>query len=120
MSPTSRTSRMHKARAWFAVGILAAALVSGLYFAGYLTLRLLGLPSAVHWHSYFAYVRALGLPALQPYVGRIEFAGCIGFGAPLLASLALLVPLLRAPRELAAGRETRVAMQGPARRGLLQ
>ena len=68
---------------WVAVSIIAAALVSGLYLSGYLTLRLLGLPPAVHWHSYLAYVRALDLPALKPYVGRIEFAGCLGFGRSL-------------------------------------
>src|SRR5205085_9849476 len=99
MSPTSRTSCMHKARMWFAVGVVAAGLVSGLYLSGYLALRLLGLPSRVHWHSYPAYLHALDLPALKPYVARIEFAGCIGFGIPLFASLALLVALLRTPRQ---------------------
>ncbi|MFL6591338.1 MAG: type IV secretory system conjugative DNA transfer family protein [Luteimonas sp.] len=111
---------MHKARMWFAVGVVAAGLVSGLYLSGYLALRLLGLPSRVHWHSYPAYLHALDLPALKPYVARIEFAGCIGFGIPLFASLALLVALLRTPRQALHG-AARFANAGElARRGLLQ
>lgn len=111
---------MHRARVWFAAVIVAAALVSGLYLSGYLALRLLGLPSSVHWHSYPAYLRALDLPALKPYVARIRLAGGVGFGVPLVASLALLVPLLRAPRKALHGDARFATGSELARRGLLR
>jgi type IV secretion system protein VirD4 len=101
--------------------IVVAALACGLYLAGFLTLALLGLdPHLLHWHSYPQYVRALDLPQVRPYAGRIKAAGCIGFGAPLAASLAVLVPLLRPARKALHGDARFASGADLARRGLLQ
>jgi type IV secretion system protein VirD4 len=79
-----------------AVAVLLAA-GCGLYLSGYLALRLLGLPgaTALTWHLYPDYLRALHLPQVHPYAGRIRLAGGLGFGAPGLLAAMLLAALLR-------------------------
>ena len=90
---------MHKGNALTALAIALLATAAGCYLSGYLTLRLLGLdPGLLAWHSYPDYIRALALPQVHPYGGRIKLAGWFGFGIPVLAGLALLVPVLRPAR----------------------
>ena len=101
--------------------VATMALACGAYLSGYLTLKLLGLDARLlHWQSYMDYVRALDLPQVRPYAARIKVAGCIGFGAPLAASLALLVPLLRPARKALHGDARFATASDLARRGLLQ
>ena len=70
---------MHKGKWVFAVVVAALAMGSALYLSGYLTLKLLQLDSRLlRWDSYLGYLRALDLPQVRPYVGRIELAGVIG------------------------------------------
>src|SRR3546814_16067268 len=45
--------------------------------------------------SYYAYVKAIDLPQVAPYAGRIRMAGYLGFGLPLLAGALLLVLILK-------------------------
>src|SRR3546814_18082142 len=45
--------------------------------------------------SYYAYVKAIDLPQVAPYAGRIRMAGYLGFGLPLPAGALLLVLILK-------------------------
>src|SRR3546814_12733479 len=45
--------------------------------------------------TYYAYVKAIDLPQVVPYAGRIRMAGYLGFGLPLLAGALLLVLILK-------------------------
>ena len=112
---------MHSRQLLCVAVVATMALASGVYLSGYLTLKLLGLDAhLLHWQSYLEYVRALDLPQVRPYAARIKVAGCIGFGAPLAASLALLVPLLRPARKALHGDARFATGSDLARRGLLQ
>ena len=112
---------MHTGKLLFTAGIVALVACAGLYLSGYLALRLLGLPSQLlHWHLYADYVRALGRPQLQPYALRIKAAGCIGFGLPACAGLAVLVPLLRPAQRSLHGDARFAGRRDLARRGLLR
>jgi type IV secretion system protein VirD4 len=112
---------VHTARLLFIAGVLALVACSGLYLSGYLALCLLGLPARLlHWHLYVEYLRAIGLPQLQPYALRIKAAGCIGFGLPACVGLALLVPVLRPARRSLHGDARFAGIGDLARRGLLR
>ncbi|MDV3467547.1 type IV secretory system conjugative DNA transfer family protein [Stenotrophomonas sp. C3(2023)] len=78
-----------------AIGSLLAALIAGEYLAGQFTLMLLKLRAPLGLDTYWSYVRAIDLPQVAPYVLKIKVAGGAGFGLPLLAWMALMVPLLR-------------------------
>ena len=87
-------------RHWKMLAAAAAVLLAagcGLYLSGYLALRLLGMPvdTALSWHLYPDYLRALHLPQVRPYAGRIRVAGGLGFGAPLLLLAMVLTGLVR-------------------------
>ncbi len=111
---------MHS-KQWYAALVAAAVPVAGLYLSGFLVLKLLGLDARLlGWHSYIGYLRALHLPQVHPYVGRIKFAGCVGFGAPLLAGIALLAPVLRPARKALHGDARFASRADLARRGLLE
>src|SRR3546814_15400297 len=45
--------------------------------------------------TYYAHVKAIDLPQVAPYAGRIRMAGYLGFGLPLLAGALLLVLILK-------------------------
>ncbi len=112
---------MHKATLGLAAAIISLGLVGGLYLSGYLTLLLLHLDTGLlHWHSYLDYINALNVEQVRPYVRRIRFAGIVGFGAPLFAALALLVPVLRTPRKSIHGDARFASRSDLARHGLFQ
>jgi len=105
----------------FAVVIALLAMTCGLYLSGYLTLRFLHLDTGLlRWHSYPDYIKAINLPQVRPYVGRIKAAGCMGFGVPLFAGLALLVPVLRPARKSMHGDARFATARDLARRGLFK
>ncbi|MBD8899992.1 type IV secretory system conjugative DNA transfer family protein [Rhodanobacter sp. DHG33] len=87
---------MSQGKLLFAVTLLVAALLGGLYLADWLTLWLLGLKSSpLAWNTWWQYYQAASLPQYMPYAGKIKLAGGLGFGLPLLAWLLLLIPLSR-------------------------
>ncbi len=98
---------MRQLKIGLAAAVVLLALACGLYLSGALTLRLLGLPTmAAAWHLYPDYLRAIGLPQVRPYAGRIALAGAVGFGIPIAVAGALLA---------AAFRPMRKSMHGDAR-----
>jgi len=65
--------------------ITLATLLLGFVLSGYLTLLLLGLDTKLlTWNTYYQYFHALGQPQVAPFVGKIKWAGYLGFGLPLL------------------------------------
>lgn len=98
-----------------------ATVVVGAYLSGYIALQLLKLdPAALRWDTYLDYVKALDLPQVKPYAGRIKTAGYIGFGVPSLACLALLVLVLKPTRRSLHG-DARFATAGDlARHGMFK
>ncbi|HWG87549.1 MAG TPA: type IV secretory system conjugative DNA transfer family protein, partial [Candidatus Acidoferrales bacterium] len=87
---------MRQGKLVFAVMLLVAAMLGGLYLAGWLTLWLLNLKSSLlAWNTWWQYLQATNLPQYVPYAGKIKLAGGFGFGLPLLAWLLLLIPLSR-------------------------
>lgn len=112
---------MDKGKWVFALLVAALATGAALYLSGYLTLKLLQLDSRLlRWDSYLGYLRAIDLPQVRPYAGRIKLAGVIGFGLPASVGLALLVPVFRSPRRSLHG-DARFASAGDlARRGLFR
>ncbi len=99
-----------------AMGLLA--LIAGVYLAGYATLWLLGLDASLRWDTYFRYLRALDQPQVAPYTTKIKAGGALGFGVPLLAWLAMAIPVLRSPRAALHG-DARFARAGDlARHGM--
>ena len=80
------------------VGLVALA--AGLYLSGYLALLFLKLDTVqLKWNTYLVYLKALDLPQVHPYVGKLKVAGYLGFGLPLLVYLALLVLVMKPPKQ---------------------
>ncbi|WP_191863647.1 type IV secretory system conjugative DNA transfer family protein [Stenotrophomonas sp. AS012628] len=72
-----------------------ATLLLGFVFSGYLTLLFLGLDTKLFtWNTYYQYFNALDQPQVVPFVGKIKWAGYVGFGLPLLALLVTGLVLL--------------------------
>ena len=107
---------------WIAtLALLLAALSSGLYFANWLVLWLLGLQRVpLSWHTYLDYVRVLDMPQASAYVGKIKLAGGIGFGVPLFAWLILLIPLFKRRAPSLHGNASLAGMADIKRSGLLR
>lgn len=85
--------------------LVAAALVvvltavCGYFVSGYLVLLLLKLDTRMFGlGTYYQYVHAIGLPEVAPYVGKIKWAGYLGFGLPGLVALLILVLMFRPPK----------------------
>jgi type IV secretion system protein VirD4 len=112
-----------KAKAALTLGLLGAAIVAGMFLSGWLTLLLLfGFKhqASLEFTTYWQYVRALSLPQVAPYAGRIRIAGAIGFGLPALLWLVLLYPVFK-PRRRALHGDARFARRHDlARAGLLE
>ena len=105
------------------VSIAAAVVVllTGIYLSGYLALLFLQLDGGLlKWSTYWGYLRAIDLPQVQPYAGRIKAAGWLGFGAPMAAYFALLVVALKPARKSTHG-DARFANAGDlARKGMFK
>lgn len=75
--------------------ITLATLLLGFVFSGYLTLLLLGLDTKLFtWNTYYQYYHAIGQRQVAPFVGKIKWAGYLGFGLPLLVLLVTGLVLL--------------------------
>jgi type IV secretion system protein VirD4 len=110
-----------KQKIYVVVAIALVALVAGMYLSGFLSLMFLGLDTGqLKWNTYLAYFKAIDLPQVRPYVGKIKVAGYLGFGVPLAAYLALLVLVLKPARKSMHG-EARFARSGDlARQGMFK
>lgn len=87
---------MNRNKIGFALATAMLALAGGIYFSGFLALLLLKLDAGqLTWGTYFEYLRAIDLPQVRPWVGKLKAAGYIGFGLPSLAWLALLVLIFK-------------------------
>ncbi|GAE50044.1 hypothetical protein XPR_0214 [Xanthomonas arboricola pv. pruni MAFF 301420] len=75
--------------------LLLLALTAGIYLSGQLILMLLKVAGPLSVGTYWSYVKALDLPQFAPYATKIKLAGALGFGVPLLAWFALLIPLFK-------------------------
>lgn len=102
---------MERSKGIFVLAIGLLALLVGLYFSGYLTLLLLKQESPLKWHTYWGYFKALDLPQWAPYAKKIKLGGAIGFGAPLVAYIALLVLIFK-PKAKSLHGEARFAHSG--------
>lgn len=75
--------------------ITLATLLLGFVFSGYLTLLFLGLDTKLFtWNTYYQYYHAIGQPQVVPFVGKIKWAGYVGFGLALLVLLVTGLVLL--------------------------
>jgi type IV secretion system protein VirD4 len=101
-------------------GGLLLAFIAGVYFSGWLTITFLGVSTHVNGLTYWTYVRALDLPAVQPYVGKIKLAGFIGFVLPLLAWVISLIPLFKSKAQSLHGDARLADMQDLKKAGLLK
>jgi type IV secretion system protein VirD4 len=82
---------MNKGKWYWAAFLALVVLVAGEYFSGFLTLLFLRLDTGLlNWDTYLGYLRALNLPEVQPYLGRVKAGGYIGFGLPALLWLMML------------------------------
>jgi type IV secretion system protein VirD4 len=72
---------MSQGKLIFAGLLLVAALIGGLFFAGWLTILLIHVNVPLTWNTWWQYFRAIDLPQVAPYVPKIKAAGGIGFGA---------------------------------------
>ena len=87
---------MDKGKKIFALAMLLVTLAAGIYLSGFLALLILELDTGLlQWDTYWGYLKALDLPQVQPYVGKIKVAGYIGFGVSSCAYLGLLFLMLR-------------------------
>jgi type IV secretion system protein VirD4 len=67
-----------------------------MYLSGFLALLFLKLDTgSVQLGTYWGYIEARDLPQMQPYFGKIKSAGYLGFGAPFMVWLALLILLFK-------------------------
>ena len=66
---------MDRIKIGFALTVGLIAVAGGFYFSGFLALLLLKLDTAqLKWDTYFAYLRAIDLPQVEPHVGMIRTA----------------------------------------------
>ncbi|KLD73047.1 type IV secretory system conjugative DNA transfer family protein [Xanthomonas hyacinthi] len=92
-----------------AVVVVALTAVVGYFLSGYMVLLLLKLDTRLFGlGTYYDYVHAIGLPQVAPYVGKIKWAGYLGFGLPGLLCLLTLVLMFK-PRKQALHGDARFA-----------
>jgi type IV secretion system protein VirD4 len=97
---------------WIWIGALfLAVLIVGEYLSGFLTLLMLKLDIPLKPGTYLEYVRALDLPQVQPYVGKIKASGAIGFGLPLMLWL-LAIYFIAKPKKQSMHGDARFANSG--------
>ena len=103
-----------------AVGAIAA-LAAGCFFSGWLVLQFLGLDTGLlGWDTYLGYLRAIDLPQVARYGGRIKAAGWLGSGVPVLAYAGLVYIVVRVPRQALHGSARFASVNDVARRGLFR
>ncbi|KLD72917.1 hypothetical protein Y886_40790, partial [Xanthomonas hyacinthi DSM 19077] len=91
---------MSKTRGYWAIGLFVVALVAGEMLSGYLTLLFLRLGQIpLRVATYYEYVRALSLPEVRPYAWKIETAGALGFGLPLILWFVVLYFLTKKKKQ---------------------
>lgn len=89
--------------------VVALTAVVGYFLSGYLVLLLLKLDTRLFGlGTYYEYVHAIGLPQVAPFVGKIKWAGYLGFGLPGLLCLLTLVLMFK-PRKQALHGDARFA-----------
>ncbi|WP_369937747.1 type IV secretory system conjugative DNA transfer family protein [Xanthomonas tesorieronis] len=89
--------------------VVALTAVVGYFLSGYLVLLLLKLDTRLFGlGTYYEYVHAVGLPQVAPFVGKIKWAGYLGFGLPGLLCLLTLVLMFK-PRKQALHGDARFA-----------
>ncbi len=92
-----------------AVVVVALTAVVGYFLSGYMVLLLLKLDTRLFGlGTYYEYVHAIGLPQVAPYVGKIKWAGYLGFGLPGLLCLLTLFLMFK-PRKQALHGDARFA-----------
>ena len=104
-----------------AVVVVALTAVAGYFLSGYMVLLLLKLDTRLFGlGTYYEYAHAIGLPQVAPYVGKIKWAGYLGFGLPGLLCLLTLVLMFK-PRKQALHGDARFAGAGDlAKHGLFK
>nr|WP_175402469.1 type IV secretory system conjugative DNA transfer family protein [Xanthomonas translucens] len=89
--------------------IVVLTVVAGYFLSGYVVLLLLKLDTRLFGlGTYYEYVHAIGLPQVAPYVGKIKWAGYLGFGLPGVLCLLTLVLMFK-PRKQALHGDARFA-----------
>jgi len=92
-----------------AVVVVALTAVVGYFLSGYMVLLLLKLDTRLFGlGTYYEYVHAIGLPQVAPFVGKIKWAGYLGFGLPGLLCLLTLFLMFK-PRKQALHGDARFA-----------
>lgn len=92
-----------------AAGVVALTVIAGYFLSGYLVLLLLKLDTRLFGlGTYYEYVHAIGLPQVAPFVGKIKWAGYLGFGLPGLLALLTLFLMFK-PRKQALHGDARFA-----------
>jgi type IV secretion system protein VirD4 len=103
-----------------ALALLLAALAGGLYFSDWLVLRLLSVEAPLAWNTWWQYFQVTDLPPFAPFATKIKLAGGIGFGAPLVAWLCLLIPVLKPKEQSLHGDASFAEMRDVKKAGLLE
>lgn len=104
-----------------ALALALGTLAAGTYFSGFLTLLLLKLNTGLlEWDTYLGYLKAIDLPEVRPYVGKIKVGGYVGFGLPLLGYFALLVLILKPAKKSMHGDARFAGASDLAKHGMLK
>lgn len=104
-----------------ALAMALGTLAAGTYFSGFLTLLLLKLNTGLlEWDTYLGYLKAIDLPEVRPYVGKIKVGGYVGFGLPLLGYFALLVLILKPAKKSMHGDARFARASDLAKHGMLK
>ena len=111
---------MGQGKVVFAGAMLVAAFAGGLFFAGWLIRFMLHVDVPLAWNTWWQYFQVKDTPPFQPFAGKIALAGGIGFGAPLLAWMTLLIPLFKSKTQSLHGDASFADMGDLNRAGLLK
>ncbi|WP_045727223.1 hypothetical protein [Xanthomonas sp. GPE 39] len=86
---------------WAGAGVVFLAMaVAGLYLAGWRLRTLLSVHTSLVWNIWIEYLKVIHQSAYLPCAGKVELIGALGFGAPLLAWLSVLIALFKPKPEL--------------------
>ena len=120
---------MSRKKRYWAASLFVVASAVGEVFSGYLTLLFLGLTKIpLRLATYYEYVRALSLPQVRPFAWKIEAAGAIGFGLPLILWFIVLYLMMKPKKKPSMHGDARFAtasdlrkqkMLSPADNGIL-